>query len=88
MKKAVENYIKVGILGDLFESESQFELSEVSSDRLRIRVSSCLYEKSCEDVLQGGSKAEQINCPRIRCFRPAVLVSGNPWYYEVQKVDP
>jgi len=78
LKKAVENYIKVGILGDLFESESQFELSEDSSDRLQIRVSSCPYEKSCEDVLQSGLKMEQIDCPRIGCFRAAaVLLSGN-----------
>jgi len=41
LKKAVENYIQVGILGGLFESESQFELSEDGSGRLQIRVPSC-----------------------------------------------
>lgn len=88
LKKAVENYIKVGILAGLFQSENQFELSEDSSGRLQIRVFSCPYEKSCEDSLQGGLKPEQINCPRIGCFRAAaVLLSGNPCYYEVQKMD-
>jgi len=89
LKKAVENYIKVGILAGLFENESQFELSEDSSGRLQIRVFSCPYEKSCEDSLRGGLKPEQINCPRIGCFRAAaVLLSSSPCYYEVQKVDP
>jgi len=65
-------------LAGLFESESQFELSEDGLGRLHIRVSSCPYEKSCEDVLQSGLKMEQINRPRIGCFRAAaVLLSGN-----------
>jgi len=91
LKKAVENYIQVGILAGLFNSESQFELREEGSDRLQIRVLSCPYfmREVCKDALQGGLKPEQINCPRIGCFRAAaVLLSGIPCYYEVQKVDP
>jgi len=91
LKKAVENYIHVGILAGLFESESQFELREEGSERLLIRVFSCPYfmREVCKDALEGDLKPEQINCPRIGCFRAAVvLLSGIPCYYEVQKVDP
>jgi len=91
LKKAVENYIKVGVLAGLFESESDFELREEGFERLQIRVLSCPYfmREVCKDALEGGLKPEQMNCPRIGCFRAAVvLLSDIPCYYDVQKVDP
>jgi len=73
IKAAVEEYIRVGVLGGLFADASQFELKEVNPNRLELIVHKCPYLKSCEALLEEGISIRDLTCARIGCFRAAVL---------------
>jgi hypothetical protein len=72
IKAAVEEYIRVGVLGGLFRDASQFELHEVNPNRLELAVHKCPYLKSCEALLNEGISLRDLTCARIGCFRAAV----------------
>ncbi len=72
IRKAVEEYISVGVKGGVFEDASQFELQEVNPNRLGITVYQCPYLKSCEALLEEGISLRDLTCARIGCFRAAV----------------
>ena len=72
IREAVEEYIRVGTRGGVFEDASQFELEEVNPNRLEITVHQCPYLKSCEALLEDGISLRDLTCARIGCFRAAV----------------
>jgi len=72
IRKAVEEYISVGVKGGVFEDASQFELQEVNPNRLGITVYQCPYLKSCEALLEEGISLRDLTCARIGCIRAAV----------------
>ena len=69
---AVKEYIRVGVLGHIFKDASQFELTEVNTNRLEITVHKCPYLKSCQDLRAEGISLRDLTCARIGCFRAAV----------------
>jgi hypothetical protein len=73
IKKAVEEYIRVGVLARLFTDASQFELTETNPNRLELVVHKCPYLKSCEALLKEGISINDLSCARIGAFRAAVL---------------
>jgi len=72
IRRAVQEYIRVGVKGGAFGDASQFELQEVNPDRLEITVHNCIYLKSCEALLEEGISLKDLTCARIGCFRAAV----------------
>jgi hypothetical protein len=73
IKKAVEEYIRVGVKGRLFTDASQFELTETNPNRLELVVHKCPYLKSCEALLKEGISLKDLTCARIGAFRAAAL---------------
>ena len=73
IKKAVEEYIRVGVKGRLFTDASQFELTETNPNRLELVVHKCPYLKSCEALLKEGIRLKDLTCARIGAFRAAAL---------------
>lgn len=73
IKKAVEEYIRVGVKARLFTDASQFELTETNPNRLELVVHKCPYLKSCEALLKEGISLSDLTCARIGAFRAAVL---------------
>jgi hypothetical protein len=73
IKKAVDEYIRVGVKGRLFTDASQFELTETSPNRLELVVHKCPYLKSCEALLKEGIRLKDLTCARIGAFRAATL---------------
>lgn len=72
IREAVEEYIRVGVLGGAFADASQFELEEINPDRLDVTVHRCIYQKSCQALLQEGISLRDLTCARIGCFRAGV----------------
>ena len=77
IREAVEEYIRVGVIGGLFQDPSQFELKEVNPNRLEITVHSCPYLKSCLNLMQEGLSRQDLTCARLGCFRSAVQQLAN-----------
>ena len=73
IRRAVQEYIRVGVKGGAFADASQFELQEVNPDRLEITVHNCIYLKSCEALLKEGIRLKDLTCARIGAFRAAAL---------------
>ncbi len=73
IKKAVEEYIRVGVKSRLFTDASQFELTETNPNRLELVVHKCPYLKSCEALLKEGISLSDLTCARIGAFRASVL---------------
>jgi len=87
IREAVDEYIRVGVIGGLFQDASQFELREVNPNRLEINVHVCPYYKSCAALLQVGISPKDLTCARIGCFRAAVkYLSGIDCSYEVSEI--
>jgi hypothetical protein len=72
IRETVEQYIKIGIAGGLFRSESEFELENVNPFRLELTVHNCEYLKSCQTLIDEGFTIRDLTCARIGCFRAAV----------------
>ena len=72
IRETVEQYIRIGIAGGLFHSESEFELTDVNPFRLEITVHNCQYLKSCQTLIDEGFAIRDLTCARIGCFRAAV----------------
>jgi hypothetical protein len=72
IREAVEEYIRVGVQGKAFTDASQFELEEINPDHLSLTVHRCIYQKSCEALLEGGISLRDLTCARLGCFRAAV----------------
>ncbi|NOY58518.1 MAG: hypothetical protein GXO75_06250 [Calditrichaeota bacterium] len=89
IRDAVEEYIRTGVIGGLFQDSSQFELREVNPNRLEIKVHACPYRKSCESLMHGGLSPKDLTCARIGCFRSAVhLLADIDCSYEVTEFNP
>ena len=73
IKKAVEEYIRVGVKSRIFTDASQFELTETNPNRLELVVHKCPYLKSCEALLKEGISLSDLTCARIGAFRASVL---------------
>ncbi len=89
IKKAVEEYIRVGVIGGLFQDESQFEINEVNPNRVDVTVHACPYRKSCEALLRESLSLKDLTCARIGCFRSAVQqLADIDCTYEVTEFNP
>lgn len=77
IRDTVEQYIRIGIMGGLFRSESEFEVEESSPFRLEITVHQCEYLKSCQTLIDEGFSIRDLTCARIGCFRAAVKALAN-----------
>jgi hypothetical protein len=87
IREAVDEYIRIGVIGGLFQDASQFELREVNPNRLEIKAHVCPYRKSCEALLRQGISPKDLTCARIGCFRAAVkYLSGIDCSYEVTEI--
>lgn len=89
IEDAVRSYIHVGIHAGLFENTGQFELKPLSEDELEIQVRGCPYQHGCGDLLDDGLPFSSLACPRIGCFRGAVLhLAGINCEFRVTKCNP
>ncbi|HDQ46181.1 MAG TPA: hypothetical protein ENN17_11920 [bacterium] len=77
IRSAVEHYIQIGVIGGLFQDESEFELVSVNPHRLDITIHHCEYLKSCQCLIDEGFAIRDLTCARIGCFRAAVKVLAN-----------
>ncbi len=84
IRKAVEDYIQIGIAGGLFRDANHFELAEVNPNHLEITVHECVYLKSCQALIDEGASIRELTCARIGCFRAAVkALAGLDCDYQV-----
>ena len=89
IREAVEEYIRVGVIGGLFQDASQFELQETNPNRMEITVHHCAYRKICEDLLKGGISPKDLTCARIGCFAAAVkFLAKVDCVYEITAFEP
>ena len=72
IRKAVENYIEVGVAARVFRDASDFDLVDVNPFQLDITVHDCKYLKSCQALIDQGFSIRDLTCARIGCFRAAV----------------
>jgi hypothetical protein len=72
IRKAVEQYIELGVAGKVFRDPSDFDLVEVNPFHLEITVHDCKYLKSCQALIDQGFSIRDLTCARIGCFRAAV----------------
>lgn len=72
IRKAVDEYIELGVAGGMFRDASLFELVEVNPFHLDITVHDCKYLKSCQSLIEQGFSVRDLTCARIGCFRAAV----------------
>ncbi|MBN2357306.1 hypothetical protein JXO59_14415 [candidate division KSB1 bacterium] len=87
IRDAIEEYIRVGVLGGLFQDSSQFELREINPNRIEILVHQCPYRKTCERLMQEGSTLQDLTCARIGCFSAAThFLAGIDCNYEVTQI--
>jgi hypothetical protein len=77
IREAVENYIQIGVAGNLFRDANFFELVEVNPFHLEITVHDCVYLKSCQALIEEGFSVRDLTCARIGCFRAAVKALAN-----------
>ncbi len=77
IRKALENYIRFGVLAGLFKDASDFDLVEVNPFHVDITVHDCKYLKSCQTLIDQGFSVRDLTCARIGCFRAAVRVLAN-----------
>jgi len=77
IRKAIENYIELGVAGGIFRDASLFELVEVNPFHLDITVYDCKYLKSCQAIIEQGFSVRDLTCARIGCFRAAVKTLTN-----------
>jgi len=97
-KKAVKNYIDVGVAGWLFRGASDFDVEEEDAKTLRIKVYRCPWAAHCIDMLenpllfgryQRKSGKDLLTCPRIGCFSGAVkLLAGKDCDYGMTMANP
>jgi acetate kinase len=86
IKEAIENYIDIGIETGLFQDASQFEIREVTPNRVEISIGRCPYVHSCQDLISEGSLGG-LTCARLGCFNAAVaVITGIETTYEVLRV--
>lgn len=77
IKESVEEYIRLGVMGGLFQESSQIELQEVNPNRLQVTVHQCPYLASCISLMQDGLSRKDLTCARLGCFRSAVQQLAN-----------
>lgn len=83
IKEAVESYIDIGLETGLFQDASQFEIREVTPNRVEISIGRCPYVHSCQDLISDGSLGG-LTCARLGCFNAAVaVIAGIETTYEV-----
>lgn len=88
IREAVEQYIDIGVSGNMFRDPSDFDLVEVNPFRLEITVHDCKYLKSCQALIDQGFSIRDLTCPRIGCFRAAVMTLASiDCDYQVQAFD-
>jgi len=88
IRKAVENYIEIGVAGGVFRDASDFNLEELNPFHLEITVHDCKYLKSCRSLIDHGFSIRDLTCARIGCFRAAVKAIANiDCDYQVQAFD-
>ena len=77
IRKAVQNYIQIGVAANVFRDASDFDLMEVTPFHLEITVHDCKYLKSCQALIDQGFSIRDLTCARIGCFRAAVKALAN-----------
>ena len=83
IREAVESYIDIGLETGLFQDASQFEMREVTPNRVEISIGRCPYVHSCKDLISEGSLGG-LTCARLGCFNAAVsVIAGIETTYEV-----
>jgi hypothetical protein len=88
IRDAIEEYIRVGVIGGLFQDATQIELNEVNPNRLEIIVHACPYRKSCKALQEEGISYRDLTCARLGCFRSAVQQLANiDCTYEVSEIN-
>jgi acetate kinase len=84
IREALEGYIEVGVTTGLFQDASQFEVREVTPNRVEVRTMRCPYVHTCADLLDEGFSLGGLTCARLGCFNAAVkLLTGIDTTYEV-----
>ena len=84
IKEAVESYIELGVATGVFDDPSQFELREVTPNRVEIGIARCPYVQACRDLLEEGASFGALTCARLGCFNAAVkFIAGIETTYEV-----
>lgn len=88
IKEGVESHIKIGVEAGLFHDPGEFVLQEETPDKLNVTVVRCIYKKVCQDMVKEGFSVKNLTCPRIGCFRAAVLnLTGIDAHYEVTNFE-
>jgi acetate kinase len=84
ISEAVESYIEVGAMTGLFKDASQFEVREITPNRVEISTLTCPYVHVCKDLLDQGASLGALTCARLGCFNAAVkALTGIETTYEV-----
>jgi hypothetical protein len=84
IREALESYIETGVTTGLFQDASQFEVREVTPNRVEITTTRCPYVHTCKDLLDEGFSLGGLTCARLGCFNAAVkLLTGIETTYEV-----
>ncbi len=87
IKEAVDSYTEIGVQTGLFKDTTQFDVDEVTPNRVDVKISSCPYTHVCQDLLDQGSSLVALTCPRLGCFNAAVkLLSGIDTSYELLRM--
>lgn len=89
IRGAIENYIQSGVQAGLFGDLREFEIEDLPSGGVKIKVLRCPYQDSCRDLLDRGFSLKTLTCARLGCFRAAVRVlAGKDCVYELLEVKP
>ena len=84
IREALTAYIEIGVTTGLFQDASQFEVREITPNRVEITTTRCPYVHTCKDLLDEGFSLGGLTCARLGCFNAAVkLLTGIETTYEV-----
>ncbi|HNR66662.1 MAG TPA: hypothetical protein PKN04_01410 [bacterium] len=87
IKEALDEYIRLSVLGGLFKDAGQFNLTEVNVNRVEVTSIECPYHGMCRELLYSGISAVDLTCPRLGCFRAAVnLLADIDCTYEMTEI--
>ncbi len=88
IKDAVHEYIRLGVIGGLFDDASQIDVHEINPNRVEITTLSCPYRGICQNLQKEGVSQKDLTCARLGCFRAAVLLlAGIDCTYEVTELS-
>jgi hypothetical protein len=88
IKKAIEEYIRLAVIGGIFQDASQFNLTEINPNRIEIVGHECPYKKVYDKLLNQGLQTKDLTNATLGSFCSAVrLMAGIDCTYGITKLS-